>query len=50
MHSTIPPTVSRIFADNHKDLTIHVPAPSVEAYRSGAHWKEMNIMGINGER
>lgn len=50
MHSTIPPTVSRIFADNHKDLTIHVPASSVEAYRSAAHWKEMNIMGINGER
>ena len=50
IHSTIPPAVSRIFADNHKDLTIHVPESSVEAYRSAQHWREMNIKGMSGER
>lgn len=50
IHSAIPPAVSRIFADNHKDLTIHVPESSVEAYRSAQHWREMNIKGMSGER
>ena len=45
MYSTVPPMVFRIFANNHNDLIIHVPASSVEAYRSAQHWKEMNIKG-----
>ena len=49
MHSPVPPAVSRIFADNHKDLTIHVPAEALEAYRNAQHWRELNIKGMSGE-
>ena len=45
MHSPVPPVVSRIFADNHPDMVVHVPASSLEAYQTALHWKDQNIVG-----
>lgn len=38
-----PQAVSVIFRQT--DITIHVPATSVELYRNAHHWKNMNIIG-----
>ena len=42
-HSTEPQELTAIF--NSKDITIHVPAASLEKYRKAHHWREMNIVG-----
>lgn len=42
-HSLEPQPLSVIF--NHKDITLHVPAASVEKYRKAKHWKEFTIVG-----
>lgn len=47
-YSTEPQPLSVIF--NRKDITIHVPAASVEKYRKAQHWRDMNIVAMNDER
>lgn len=42
-HSPEPQDVSAVF--NRKDITIHVPAASVEKYRNAQHWKNLRIVG-----
>ena len=42
-HAPEPQPVSVIF--KRPDITVHVPAASVEKYRRANHWKEMNIVG-----
>jgi hypothetical protein len=47
-YSTEPQPLSVIF--NRKDITIHVPAASVEKYRKAQHWRDMNIVAMSDER
>lgn len=42
-HSLVPQPYSSIF--KRPNITIHVPASSVELYRSAYQWKEMDIVG-----
>ena len=42
-HSTEPQELTTIF--NSKDITIHVPAASLDKYRKAHHWREMNLVG-----
>ena len=42
-HSTEPQELTAIF--NSKDITIHVPAASLDKYRKAHHWREMNLVG-----
>lgn len=46
-YSTEPQPLSVIF--NRKDITIHVPAASVEKYRKAQHWRDMNIVAMRDE-
>lgn len=42
-YSPVPQDVSAVF--NRKDITIHVPAAAVEAYRNAPYWKNFRIEG-----
>ena len=42
-HSPEPQDIPRIV--NRKDITLHVPAASVEKYRNAQHWRDMTLIG-----
>lgn len=42
-YSPTPQSLSVIF--NRTDITLHVPAGSVEEYRKANHWRKLNIVG-----
>lgn len=39
-----PQNLSVIF--KHRDVTVHVPAASVEKYRQAEHWRDLTIVGM----
>ena len=45
IHATEPPRALALHR-NPSQITLHVPAQSVEAYRNSPHWQEMNIVAI----
>ena len=42
-HSPEPQDIPRIV--NHKDITLHVPAASIDKYRNAQHWRDMTVVG-----
>jgi hypothetical protein len=43
MHAKTPPAISRI--TNNDDITIHVPAESLDAYLRDLEWRKCKIVG-----
>lgn len=42
-HSPEPQDIPRIV--NHKNITLHVPAASIDKYRNAQHWRDMTVVG-----
>lgn len=43
LHAMVPPAITVIF--NTPDVTVHVPAGALEAYRDDFNWQEYNVVG-----
>lgn len=46
IHAIVPPQALALHR-NPSQITLHVPAESVEAYRNAEYWKDMNIVPIH---